>query len=152
MSVRYKLVLRKDLSKEAPSGAQKYYASVNNNGTLPYKQMCQSIAAYSTASPGDVHVVIDGLLFFMKDALLRGEIVQLGEIGNFQINVGSAGTATAKEFKAALIRKPRIVFRPSVELKDILDKVSFERIDAEGGSADGGNSGGRNSGDRPEIE
>lgn len=81
MSVRYKLVLRKDLSKEAPSGAQKYYASVNNNGTLPYKQMCQSIAAYSTASPGDVHVVIDGLLFFMKDALLRGEIVQLGGNG-----------------------------------------------------------------------
>lgn len=85
----------------------------------------------------------------MKDALLRGEIVQMGEIGNFQINVGSTGTATAKEFKAALIRKPRIVFRPGVELKEILDKVSFERIDAETGSSSGGSDG---EDDRPVIE
>lgn len=94
-------------------------------------------------------VVLDGLMFFMKDALLRGEIVQMGEIGNFQINVGSTGTATAKEFKAALIRKPRIVFRPGVELKEILDKVSFERIDAETGSSSGGSDG---EDDRPVIE
>ncbi|WP_075557938.1 HU family DNA-binding protein [Parabacteroides timonensis] len=152
MSVRYKLVLRKDLSKDAPAGAQKYYASVNNNGTLPFKQMCQSIAAYSTASPGDVKVVLDGLMFFMKDALLRGEIVQMGDVGNFQINVGSRGVATAKEFKAALIRKPRIVFRPGVELKEILDKVSFERIDAETGSSTGGNEGEGGEDDRPVIE
>ena len=52
-------------------------------------------------------------------------------------------------FKAALIRKPRIVFRPGVELKEILDKVSFERIDAETGSSSGGSDG---EDDRPVIE
>ena len=151
MSVRYKLVKRKDLSKDAPEGAQKIYASVNNNGTLAYKQMCQAIAAYSTASPGDVHLVIDGLLFVLKDSLLRGEIVQMGDFGRFQVNVGSSGAATAEEFKASMIRKPRIVFRPSVELKDILDKVSFERSATEAGpSADGGGGGGED--DRPVIE
>ncbi len=131
MSVRYKLVKRKDLSKNAPAGSQKFYASVNSNGMLAYKQMCESIAAYSTASPGDVHLVLDGLLFVLKDSLLRGEIVQMGDFGNFQINVGSSGTSTAEEFKANLIRKPRIVFRPSVSLKEILNKVSFERINME---------------------
>lgn len=147
MSVRYKLVLRKDMSKDAAAGAQKYYASVNSNGTLVYKQMCESIAAYSTASPGDVHLVLDGLLFVMKDSLLRGEIVQMGDFGNFQINVGSSGTSTTEEFKANLIRKPRIVFRPSVTLKDILNKVSFERINQETPAPPtGGGS------DRPEIE
>ena len=84
--------------------------------------------------------------------VLRGEIVQMGDVGNFQINVGSRGVATAKEFKAALIRKPRIVFRPGVELKEILDKVSFERIDAETGSSSGGNEGGEGEDDRPVIE
>ena len=78
MSVRYKLVLRKDLSKDAPAGAQKYYASVNNNGTLPFKQMCQSIAAYSTASPGEVKGGLGCLMFFMKEPLLRDYILQMG--------------------------------------------------------------------------
>lgn len=150
MSVRYKLVLRKDLSKDAPEGAQKYFASVNSNGMMSYKQMCTSIAAYSTASPGDVHVVMDGLLFVLKEALLRGEVVQAGELGNFQINAGSGGTPTTEEFKATLIRKPRIVFRPSVTLKEILDKVSFERISSGSTSKEETPGGGED--DRPVIE
>lgn len=150
MSVRYKLVLRKDLSKDAPEGAQKYYASVNSNGVMSYKQMCTSIAAYSTASPGDVHVVMDGMLFVLKEALLRGEVVQAGELGNFQLNAGSGGTPTAEEFKASLIRKPRIVFRPSTTLKEMLGKVSFERISSGStGKESGGND---DDDDRPVIE
>ena len=143
MSVRYKLVLRKDLSKDAPEGAQKYFASVNSNGVMSYKQMCTSIAAYSTASPGDVHVVMDGLLFVLKEALLRGEVVQAGELG-------SGGTPITEEFKATLIRKPRIVFRPSVALKEILDKVSFERISS--GSTGKEETPGGGEDDRPVIE
>lgn len=150
MSVRYKLVLRKDLSKDAAEGAQKYFASVNSNGVMSYKQMCTSIAAYSTASPGDVHVVMDGLLFVLKEALLRGEVVQAGELGNFQINAGSGGTPTTEEFKATLIRKPRIVFRPSVALKEILGKVSFERISS--GSTGKEETPGGGEDDRPVIE
>ena len=46
-----------------------------------------------------------------------------------------------------MIRKPRIVFRPSVSLKEILGKVSFERIST-------GTSGtsGSDEDDRPVIE
>ncbi|WP_455640535.1 HU family DNA-binding protein [Parabacteroides sp.] len=150
MSVRYKLVLRKDLSKDAPEGAQKYYASVNSNGVMSYKQMCTSIAAYSTASPGDVHVVMDGLLFVLKEALLRGEVVQAGELGNFQLNAGSGGTPTAEEFKASLLRKPRIVFRPSTTLKEMLGKVSFERISS--GTTGKEETPGGGEDDRPVIE
>lgn len=150
MSVRYKLVKRKDLSKNAPAGAQKYYASVNNNGTLSFKQMCESVSNYSTASAGDVMVVIDGVLFTMKEALRRGEIVQMGDFGNFQVNVGSGGATTAEEFKASMIRKPRIVFRPGEMLRDMLAKISFERLNQDGSpAADGGNKG---EDDRPVIE
>lgn len=131
MSVKYKLVKRKDLSKGAAEGAQRYYASVNNSGTLDFRQMCSSISAYSTASRGDVLVVLDGLLYCMMDALLRGEIVQMGDFGNFQLNAGSTGTETAEVFKASLIRKPRIVFRPGSMLREMLAKVSFERIGKE---------------------
>lgn len=138
MAVRYKLVKRKDLSKNAAQGAQKFYASVNNNGTMSFKQMCEAIAAYSTASRGDVLLVLDGLLFCMKESLLRGEIVQMGDFGNFQLNVGSSGTDTPDAFKADMIRKPRIVFRPGEMLKDMLLKVSFERIGKEPASSSGG--------------
>ena len=60
MSVKYKSVKRKDHSKGAAKDAQKFYASVNNSGTLDFKQMCDSISAFSTASRGDVLLVLDG--------------------------------------------------------------------------------------------
>ena len=39
MSIKYKLVLRKDLSKDAEEGDKKYYASVNNNGTFSFDDL-----------------------------------------------------------------------------------------------------------------
>lgn len=128
MSVKYKLVKRRDLSKDAAEGAQKFYASVNSSGKMDFMQICEQVSSRSTASKGDVMLVLDGLLYCMKESLLRGEVVQMGEFGNFQANVGSAGVSLAEEFKADMIRKPRIVFRPGVMLKDTLRKVSFERI------------------------
>ncbi len=77
----------------------------------------------------------------MKNALLRGEIVQFGELGNFQINTGSKGVATAEEFKTNLIRKARIIFRPGALLKDTLGKVNYERIGKDAASSEGGGSG-----------
>lgn len=141
MSVRYKLVLRKDLTKGAAADAKKYYASVNNNGTLGFNEICEAVSAYSTASRGDVMVVLDAVMFCMKNSLLRGEIVQLGDLGNFQINVGSKGADTTEAFKVDLIRTPRIVFRPGVMLKDVLNKVSFERIGKEASTTPPGGGG-----------
>lgn len=136
MSVKYKLVLRKDLSKDAGEDDKKYYASVNNSGTFSFDNLCESVASISTASRGDVLVVMDGVLTVMKSALLRGEVVQFGELGNFQINFGSQGVSTTEEFKTSLIRKPRIVYRPSTLLKESLKKVSVERIGKETSSSE----------------
>lgn len=83
MALKYKLVQRKDMSKSAEEGAKKYYGSVSATGTLGFDQICSSISAYSTASPGDVKLVLDGLVFVASEALLRGEVVQFGELGNF---------------------------------------------------------------------
>ena len=141
MSIKYKLVLRKDLSKDAGKDDKKYYASVNNSGTFSFEDLCESVSSISTASRGDVLVVMDGALTVMKSALLRGEIVQFGELGNFQINTGSKGVTAVEEFKPNLIRKARIVFRPGTLLKDSLNKVSYERIGKDTTSQEGGGSG-----------
>ena len=123
MAIKYKLVQRKDLSKDAQEDSKKYYGSVSSTGTLTLDQICNNIAAYSTASPGDVKLVIDGLVFTATDALLRGEVVQLGELGNFQLKVSSKGTDTAEEFNASQFTRPHIIFR----LKSAIERVSVEK-------------------------
>ena len=127
MALKYKLIQRKDMSPDAEEGAKKYYGSVSATGTLGFDQICSNIAAYSTASPGDVKLVLDGLVFVASEALLRGEVVQLGELGNFQLKVSSTGTETAEEFDASMFGNPRIVFRPSIRLKTAIARFSVEK-------------------------
>lgn len=145
MALKYRLVQRKDMSKDAAEGAKKFYGSVSATGTLGFDQICSSIAAYSTASPGDVKLVLDGLVFVASEALLRGEVVQLGELGNFQLKMSSAGTDVAADYDASMFSRPHIVFRPSIRLKTAVARVGVEKWPTVSGTT--GSGGGED--DRP---
>lgn len=150
MSVKYKLILKKDLTKGAAVDAKRYYASAPVSGMMDFDSICELIADRSTASDGDVALVVLGLIRAMEEALLRNEVVQLGRLGNFRLSIGSSGTVEEKDFQANMIRKPKIIFTPGDKLRAMIEKVSLERIGKEQETPEGGGSGGGS--DRPEIE
>jgi predicted histone-like DNA-binding protein len=129
MAIKYKLVQRKDLSKGAAPDGKLYYASTNVTGMMDFETVCEVIADRSTASDGDVALVLKGLIRCLREALVRGEVVQLSGLGNIRLSVGSSGVADPADFQASLLRKPKIIFSPGVKLKEILNKVSTERLE-----------------------
>ena len=145
MSVKYKLVLKKDLTKGAAADAKRYYASAPVSGMMDFDSICELIADRSTASDGDVALVVLGLIRAMEEAF-RNEVVQLGRLGNFRLSIGSSGTVEEKDFQANMIRKPKIIFTPGDKLRAMIEKVSLERIGKEPEAPEEGGS------DRPEIE
>lgn len=138
MPAKYKLVLRKDMRKDAAEGSKLYYASANTTGTCDVYELCDLISAQSTASSGDVKLILDELVNVMRRNLGKGEVVKVGELG-------STGTLTEKEFNHALIKSRRIVFRPGKLLKDAIKNYTFEKIAS--GAPDEGSAGGED--DRP---
>lgn len=128
MAIKFKLVQRKDLTKGAAEDAKRFYASANVTGKMDFQAICERIADRSTASDGDVELVLRGLIYCMKEALLRGESVQLGDLGHFQAVIGSKGSVEEKDFHTSMIKKPRIIFRPGADLRNVVTKMSFERI------------------------
>ncbi|WP_195370706.1 MULTISPECIES: HU family DNA-binding protein [Parabacteroides] len=149
MSVKYKLVLKKDLTKGAAADAKRYYASAPVSGTMNFNSICDVIADRSTASDGDVALVVRGLLRATEEALLRNEVVELDTLGRFRLSLGSSGSLTEKDFQANMIRKPKIIFTPGARLRAMLEKISLERIGKETEPSQGGGSG---EDDRPVIE
>ena len=147
MSVKYKLVQKKDLTKGAAADAKRYYASAPVSGTMDFDSICDVVADRSTASDGDVSLVVRGLLRAMEESLLRNEVVQLGRLGNFRLSIGSSGTVAEKDFQASMIRKPKIIFTPGTKFRAMIEKVSLERIGKEPEQ-----SGGDGEDDRPVIE
>ena len=129
MAVKYHLVLRKNLSREVePGQEQLYYAQTRATRTCTFEELCDLIAESSTASSGDVKLVIDRLTKFLAKSLERGEVVQFGELGNFQLLLSSSGSLTTEAFPAAQLRKPRLCFRPGALLRNLTQTVKGERI------------------------
>lgn len=147
MSIKYKLVLKKDLTKGAAAGAKRYYASAPVSGTMDFDSICDVIADRSTASDGDVALVVRGLIRAMEESLMRNEVVQLGTLGNFRFSLGSSGVVDEKDFQATMIRKPKIIFTPGARLRAMIEKISLERI-----SKDPAPTGGDSDNDHPVIE
>lgn len=146
MSIKYKLVLKKDLTKGAASDAKRFYASTPVSGTMNFNSICDVIADRSTASDGDVALVVRGLIRTMEEALLRNEVVQMDTLGNFRLSFGSSGSVLEKDFQANMIRKPKIIFTPGAKLRAMIEKINLERTGKEPEAPEGGGS------DRPEIE
>ena len=111
MSVKYRLVLRKDMTKGAAADAKLFYAASSSNGMCDTATLCDIIADRSAATPGDVKLVLDGVLFVVKQKLLDGQTIQLGELGYFMAVLGSKGSSMKKDFKPEMVRRPRVVFR-----------------------------------------
>lgn len=129
MAVKYHLVLRKNLSREVePGQEQLYYAQTRATRTCTFEELCDLIAESSTASSGDVKLVVDRLTKFLAKSLERGEVVQFGELGNFQLLLSSSGSLTTEAFSAAQLRKPRLCFRPGALLRNLTQTVKGERI------------------------
>lgn len=128
MSVKYRLVLRKDMSKGAEADAKLFYAASSSNGKCDLAALCEIIADRSAATPGDVKLVLDGLLFVVKQKLLDGQTIQMGDLGYFQAVLGSKGVGTKKDFTPDMVRRPRVVFRPGKELLELAKKLKTERM------------------------
>ena len=102
MPLIYTLVKRKDMSKDAASGATLYHAQTSITKKLTLNKICTRIENICTASRGEIILVLDGLIKVMNEALSDGESVHLGEFGSFRMVAGSKGSATVDGFTTAL--------------------------------------------------
>jgi hypothetical protein len=58
MSLKFSLVHRKDMTKGAPADRKLYYGLTRVSSRLDLEKLCDAIASRSTASRGDIKLVL----------------------------------------------------------------------------------------------
>lgn len=129
MPLKYRVVLKKDMSKGAEKGAQLYYGQIRSLEKTDFKKLCELVSGYCTAKKGEVELVIDALIYVMNMLLESGNVIQMGSFGNFRMVAGSKGSPTLKDFDPALFKKGRIVFTPGATLRQLAANVHFDKLD-----------------------
>ena len=126
--LKYTLVQRKNLAKGAAADSKLFYAVSQSAGRMEHEALVDAISTMSSASRGDISLILDSLLIVMQQRLKEGHAVRLRGVGLFRIFLGSTGAETEKEFTVANMKRPRIMFRPDVLLDKIRDDNQFERV------------------------
>lgn len=128
MALKFRKVQRKVLAGE-DTGKVKTYAMAKANGYCDLTKLCKLISARSAMSSADVKAVLDSLNWVMDVELQSGNIVQLGEFGNFRMSIKSRGTEKEEDFTASNIKRSRIVFSPGASLRATNQGMTFEADD-----------------------
>jgi predicted histone-like DNA-binding protein len=127
MAVTY--VLTQKGNPENPDAPKKFYAQAKASGELTFKKLSKEIAESSTTvSDTDVLAVLNDLTKILKRHLDNGEIVRFGDFGTFQISVSGEGAETEEKYHPSMIKSKKVVFRPGVDLKEMLNNVKFTKI------------------------
>jgi predicted histone-like DNA-binding protein len=126
-SVAYSVVARTDF-KDPNRENKLYYAQAQARGEMNIREIGHRIQQMCTVTYPDIMAVLCSLCMVMKQGLMAGEIVRLGDLGSFRIGLRSVGAKTEKEFTRANIKRARFNFHPGIDMADLLNSLNYERV------------------------
>lgn len=109
----------------------KYYPQIAATTPLTLPEIAERIEQRSTVSSADVKGVLDALQLAVKDALMAGKSVRLGDLGSFRPGLRVAETVGDKSaVNASTIAGVRVLFTPSSALRGMLSvkNLSFKMV------------------------
>ncbi|MCD8167432.1 MAG: HU family DNA-binding protein [Bacteroides sp.] len=128
MSLKFRPIVRKLLAG-VHAGQKRFFGQVRCGECIRFDKICKQVALLSTATKGDVELILDNFVEIINEQLENGNIIQLGDFGNFRIAGGSRAVEPGEKFHVSAIRRPRIVFSPGKELRRVTEKIVFEKLD-----------------------
>lgn len=127
MPIPFTVIQKGNPSK--PQEPKKFYASAKSSGEVTFRSLSKEISSGSTTvSDTDVLAVLNDLSKALAKHLSEGKIVRFGDFGSFQISISSEGMETEDKVTAAQIKSNKIIFRPGIDLKDMLSIAKYEKI------------------------
>ncbi|MCE2615596.1 MAG: HU family DNA-binding protein [Phocaeicola sp.] len=124
-NVVYKVIPR--VNPQKPKEAPKYYPKAIGTGYMTMADIVKRIEKECTITRADATAVIVALEDIIADAMSAGQIVQLGDFGNFYLSIKGKGALTEQDFVPTLVSKAKVNFRPGKTVREALRNLSFSK-------------------------
>ena len=110
--------------------AYKFYASPQVSENVSMSEFCKHIASHgSVYSRADIQSVLTQAVDCMREMLLDGKKISLGDLGEFNIGLNSKGTLTADDFNPIHhIKKVKVNWTPGAEFIDLKKVATFNLV------------------------
>lgn len=125
MSVKFNVVERGNPGN--PSAPKKFYPSIQSSGRVTTSELAAQAAQESTLSPADLMGALEIFLSIIPRELAKGNIVELGDFGNFWLRIEAAGSESEADVRAENITSVKPRFSPGKLFKKALDAIDFTK-------------------------
>ena len=108
-------------SRKASIGKKKgqvlFFAHKQATRRMMLEQVEESISRSTTLTRGDVRAAIASLTDVVNEAILRGDSVDLGDLGILRVSVGVKQMDREEDVNASTLRKPQVRYTPKKAMR-----------------------------------
>ena len=108
------------------------------NKTFPVAQYAQNLSLDDMAkhmsghgskyTKGDIMAVTTQLVDCIREQLLLGNRVNLGDLGTFYVSLKAKAANNAEEFSTSLIKDVNVRWSPSTQFKSLINEATFTYV------------------------
>lgn len=125
--INYSTVLRYNPMK--PGEAKKAYALAQYSTILTLKEFARHIATHGcTYDRADVEAILNKAVECMREKLLEGNRINLGDLGIFYVSLVCEGAPSLAEFNSDYIKAVKVCWRPGENFTDLRDDAEFNHV------------------------
>ena len=146
-NIKYRKVKRTPQTGEN-AGKELWYATVVTDREMNFEEFVDHISSHNSPySRGTVHGVMMDMLDCLKELILDGKSVRLGDLGLFSIGMKSHGELTKEKVSAASVEDIHLIVRntrswSNSELKKLCKITAYDSYGTEDADGGGTNPGG----------
>jgi predicted histone-like DNA-binding protein len=102
-----------------------YYPCAVAKAEIDFESLCEIVSSQCSASRADCYLVITALTDVLKDQLLQGNIVRMGNLGSFRTTLSGLPSESADKVSRYKIKKCNLAFKPSKNIQNALKEAVF---------------------------
>ena len=108
---------------------QNAFAIAQYADVMTIEKFARHIATHGCVySRADISAILYMAVDCMREQLLEGKKIRLGDLGDFSVNLSSKGAETADKFTAQNITGGNVVWDPGMEFKNLLADAEFNLV------------------------
>lgn len=124
-------------TKKADITETKAYGTSQVHEVLDLDKFCQHIAEHNSPfSKGAVKGILTDAVSCLREMMLAGNKVNLGDLGSFYPELQTEGAVTTEDFSAANIKEVNVCWLPGKEFKNLRQDAEFQLVPSRAAQTD----------------
>ena len=124
-------------TKKAQITETKAYGTAQIHESLTFDDFCKHIADHNSPfSKGTVKGILTDAVMCLKEQLLAGNAVNLGDLGRFHVELNTKGAVTTEEFTTDNILAVNVRWTPGKQFKNLRQEATFQLMPNRAAQAD----------------